>query len=142
MAKTLSVSITIGPSTVRAQLSEDMYKELIKKVAGKEDWIKIVNADGAELNLNRKEVLAVKAVEAQEFVGKAPGITVKDICKVAPTKWNYVTLVRKVNKPKGIQLEMLSERRIALTEKNISQLKLSKDEVIKLKAIERKRIDK
>lgn len=139
MASKLSVQITVGPSTVKIQMDDDGYQSLMNELKSKSDWITVYGVDGSELNLNRKEVLAVRAFETQEQKGNIPGVTVTEICKVAPTKWKYPTLVRKVNKPGGIELEMASDRRILLSDENMKRLGLSYKQIEALKKIETKR---
>jgi predicted phosphoribosyltransferase len=70
-------------------------------------------------------------------LSRRQGVTIKEIAKVMGC--SYVTLVRKINKPGGIQLTLSSDRRVEMTEENFANLNLSKQQINELKVIERKR---
>jgi len=136
----MKMTIRLIGNDVRAAVPYSTYRELaneFKESAKTSPLYSFTALDGTFVVLRPSQIQAIEITPAKT-VGKMVGVTVKEIAKV--TKKSYVTLVRKINKPGGIALEMESSRRILLSEQNIQQLGLSDSQLRDLKAIEAKRV--
>jgi hypothetical protein len=136
----LSVSIFAGGSTIKLELNSTEYERLLKSLREKkEEWLSIKDTHDNETILHRPQVAAVRSqpVNVRVVGDKLPGVTLKEICSIAP-QHKYRTLGWKLRNNK-LELDRGSERRVLLTEKNFSALRLNVEQVKQLQMTEQKR---
>jgi hypothetical protein len=138
----VSVKIFLVGNELRATMPYKNYVELSDLLKSDEisdsATYRLSFEKGAEtiLRLDRIQGLEMKPTGVRAL-SRRQGVTIKEIAKVMGC--SYVTLVRKINKPGGIQLTLSSDRRVEMTEENFANLNLSKQQINELKVIERKR---
>lgn len=140
-----SVSIVVSGVKLKVRLGDEETERLLTHFCHKDrevkGWISLDEVDGSTATILLEAVSAIQVKADVARLGNLEGVSVKDVCRVAPEMWKYPTLVRKVNKPGGIELEMASERRIKLSKANIESLGLMPEHVAALKKIESERTD-
>lgn len=105
---------------------------------GQNGLVTIVGEKGAKTLIRPANIQAIELrPPGVRSVSKRLGVTIKEIAAI--TGQAYVTLVRKVNKPGGIRLDVASDRRVLCSDENFDRLNLSKEHRAKLRQIESKR---
>ena len=134
-----SVVLIIDGLAVRTKIGKIGVEKLFDALEkGKAEWVALSEGDG-EIRVRLDRISAVQ-IKTETMDGESlKGVSVKEICEAASDIWKYPTLVRKVNKDGGFDLEMASPRRVLLSDRNIEVLGLSARHVAKLRKIENAR---
>lgn len=128
--KTRITTLILTANNIRIKQTEQQYQELRLTIRdrGGDIWMNVPNINDEDCWILKTAVVGLRCSEIATTKDQPEGISIKALCERFPKKWKYPTLVRKVNKPGGIDLEMSSERKIAFTEKNRISLKLTESE--------------
>lgn len=133
---TESVSLIVDGLAIRTKIGKAGVEKIFESMASaKSEWIALPDGDG-EIRVRLERISAIQIKPEPQVLETLQGVSVREICDAAPDVWKYPTLVRKVNKPDGLELEMASPRRVILSEKNIDILGLSPRHVSKLRKVE------
>ena len=132
------VDVVIGfhGQKVRASLSYQRYQELTKSAeAGKKSWQTVQLGHDSEVRVRLDNIQFIKLLSRSKAkAAEIDGVTLYQVAQVMRQK--YHTLRQKL-KHDGVDLEKTSGRRVLINDKNIGLLKMSKEQVTKLRELEK-----